>query len=230
MQSYFKRLAWLFTALVIAAVSAVACSTGEPVSPDANAELAVQSAAGTGTPGSQSPDSEVFVSDKGFIKVGIGTSVDDVYPSGLDPSCFPPGPGYPPSAGPPEGPPPVPGYLPEGSVLHKEHQSPGGWHMANTYAGPSNNFRVTVMRGVCPGLSLPAQAFWELVTVAGRWGILFEGACFDGSDGGCDWDPNFARILWIETDEGFVELRSVINPLDKDELIKIAESVPEIGS
>ena len=61
----------------------------------------------------------------------------------------------------------------------------------------------------------------------GHWGILFDGACFEGSDGGCDWDPSFARALWFETGRGYVlEIRSVVNPIDKDELLKIAESMP----
>ena len=120
----------------------------------------------------------------------------------------------------------MPSYLPEGSVLDKEHRSSEGRHMASTYVGPSNNFRVTITHGICGGGSIPAEANWELETVAGHWGILFEGACFEGSDGGCDWDPDFARTLWIETDRGYVELRSVIYPLDKVELMKIAESLP----
>ncbi len=65
------------------------------------------------------------------------------------------------------------------------------------------------------------------MTVAGHWGILFDGACFDGSGGGCDWDPDFARTLWFETGRGYaVEIRSVVNPIDQDELLKIAESMP----
>lgn len=228
MQSHFKPPVWLFTVAVIAAASVMGCSTGEPAGSDANAEQAGPSDASNGAPGSQSPGSQIFVSDNGFIKVGIGTDVDDVYPSGLDPSCVSPGPGYPVPAdlAPRTNSPPVPGYLPEGSVLDKEHHNLEGRHIANTYVGPSNNFRVTITHGICGGGSIPAETHWELVTVAGRWGILFEGACFEGSDGGCDWDPHFARTLWLETDQGYVELRSAAYPLDKVELLRVAGSLP----
>ncbi len=224
MQSSFRSLIWLFTTAVIVAASAVGCSSDEPDSPDANTEQAAQPIDPADPP---SPDEQVLVGDKGFIKVGIGTSVDDVYPPGLDPSCVPPGPGDLVPGSPLPSSPPVPGYLPEGFALKKESHSRDGRHFADSYASASNSYRFKVFVWRCSRLSIPAEAHWELVTVAGHWGILFEGACFEGSDGGCDWDPNFARTLWFETDEGYVvEMSSLIVPLDKAELIKIAESLP----
>ena len=120
----------------------------------------------------------------------------------------------------------MPGYLPEGSSLNKEHHNPDGRHIADSYVSASGSFRFRVSHWTCGGLTLRPEAHWELVTVAGHWGILFEGACFEGSDGGCDWDPDFARTLWVETDEGYVKVRSTVVPLDKAELLKIAESMP----
>ncbi len=217
-------LIWLFTIAVIAAASAVACSSGEPDSPDDNVEQAAQTIDQAAPP---SLDGQIFVSDKGFIKVGISIdNIDDVYPPGLDPSCVSPGPGYPPPAALPAGSPPKPGYLPEGFALKKEHHSPDGRHVGDSYVGAG---RFSVSHWACGGLTLRAEAHWELVTVAGHWGILFDGACFakEGADGGCDFDPDFARTLWFETDQGYVvEIRSLIVPLDKIELLKIAESMP----
>ncbi len=222
MQSYLGRGPWRFLLVGILIAAAVACSSGEPDNPDANAEQAVQ----TIDSPEPSPDGQVFVSDKGFIKVGIGTDVDEVYPPGLDPSCVSPGPGSPPPAAAPAGSPPVPSYLPEGFALNKEIRH-GDRHVADSYVGAG---RFTVMHGTCRGASLHAEAHWELVTVTGHWGILFEGACFEGSDGGCDWDPDFARTLWFETDQGYVEITSLVVPLDKAELLKIAESLPVFDS
>ena len=220
MQSYLKYGQWPFLLVGILIAAAVACSSGEPDDPDSNAEQAVQTIDVADPP---SLDGQVFVSDKGFIKVGIGTNVDDVYPPGLDPSCVSPGPGYPPPAAAPAGSPPVPSYLPGGFALSKELRNPDGRHVADSYVGAG---RFSVSHWTCGGLALRPEAHWELVTVAGRWGILFEGACFEGSDGGCDWDPDFARTLWFETDQGYVEILSLVVPLDKAELLKIAESLP----
>ncbi len=173
-------------------------------------------------------DGQVFVSDKGFIKVGIGIdSIDDVYPPGLDPSCVSPGPGYafpafPAAYAPPAGSPPVPSYLPKGFALNKEIRH-GDRHVADSYVDAG---RFSVSHWTCGGLALQPEAHWELVTVADHWGIMFEGACFEGSDGGCDRDPDFARTLRFETDQGYVEITSLAVPLDKAELVKIAESMP----
>ena len=206
MQPYPNYGPWPLLLVVILVATAVACSDEGPEG---------------------ASDGQVFVSEKGFIKVGIGTSVDDVYPSGLDPSCVSPGPGYPAPAHrePRTDSPPVPGYLPEESALNKEIRH-GDRHVADSYISESGSFRFTVSHWTCGGLSLQAEAHWELVTVAGHWGVLFEGACFEGSDGECDWDPDFARTLWFETDRGYVELRSTVNPLGKGELLKIAKSMP----
>lgn len=209
MQPYPRCGPWLILLVGILVAAAVACSDEQP---------------------EDVSNGQVLVGDKGFLKVGVGTNIDDVYPPGLDPSCVSPGPGYPPPAGPPDDPPPVPAYLPEGSTLNEEHHSPDGRHVADSYVSASGSFRFTVRHGICGGGSFPAELDWELMTVAGHWGILFEGACFEGSDGGCDWDPDFARTLWFETGEGYVEVRSVENPLDKGELLKIAESMPVFDS
>ena len=171
-------------------------------------------------------DGQVLVGAEGFLTVGIGVDVDDLYPPGLDPSCVPPGPGYPPPGASLPDSPPVPGYLPEGFALEEERLSPTGRHLADSYASASNSYSFTVSVWGCSRISIPPEAHWELVTVSGHWGILFDGACFEGSDGGCDWDPSFARALWFETGRGYVlEIRSVVNPIDKDELLKIAESM-----
>lgn len=171
-------------------------------------------------------DGQVLVGAEGFLTVGIGVDVDDLYPPGLDSSCVPPGPGYPPPGASMPDSPPVPGYLPEGFALEEERLS-GGRHLANLYTSASNSYRFTVSVWGCSRISIPPEAHWELVTVARHWGILFDGACFEGSDGGCDWDPDFSRALWFETGRGYVlEIRSVVNPIDKGELLKIAESMP----
>ncbi len=218
-----RSLLWLF----IVAATSVACSSGEPSSPDANAEQAVQTIDPVAPP---SQDEQVLVGDKGFLMVGIGINVDDVNPPGLDPSCVPPGPGYPPGSPLPSSP-PAPDYLPEGFALKKEHHASDGRHIADSYASASNSYRFTVYVWTCSRLSIPAEAHWELVTVAGHWGILLDGACFEGSDGGCDWDPDFARTLWFETDQGYVvEIKSLVVPLDEAELLKIAESMPVFDS
>ena len=199
MQSYLRHGLWPFLLTGVLFVTAVACS-----------------------------EEQVFVSDKGFIKVGMGTNLDDVYPPELDPPCVSPGPGYPPPATAPAGSLPMPGYLPGGFALSKELRNPDGRHVADSYVGAG---RFSVSHGTCGGFSIPAKLHWELgVTVADYWGILFEGACFEGSDGGCDWDPDFARTLMFETDQGYVEITSLVHPLDKGELLKIAESLPVFNS
>ena len=229
MESCLIHGPWPFLLVGILIAAAVACSSGEPDNPDSNAEQAVQTVDGNGTPDAPSPDGQVFVSDKGFTKVGIDTNLDDVYPPGLDPSCVSPGPGYPLPADfePRTDSPPVPGYLPVGFALNKEIRNPDGRHVADSYVGAG---RFSVWHGTCGGFSIPAKLHWELVTVADHWGILFEGACFEGSDGGCDWDPDFARTLMFETDQGYVEITSLVHPLDKGELLKIAESLPVFNS
>ena len=70
MQPYPNYGPWPLLLVVILVATAVACSDEGPEG---------------------ASDGQVFVSEKGFIKVGIGTSVDDVS-SGLDP-CVSPGPG-----------------------------------------------------------------------------------------------------------------------------------------
>ncbi len=209
MQPSFKHRPWLVLLVAILVATSAACSDEQPEG---------------------ASDGQVFVSEKGFIKVGIGTDID-VYPPWLEPSCVPPGPGDPlPADYSTLGSPPVPGYLPEGFALDREHRSPDDRHIADTYISASGSFRFTVMHGICAGVSFPAKLHWELVTVAGHWGILYEGACFEGSDGGCDWDPDFARTLLFETDQGHVEVRSTVVPLDKGELVRIAESMPVFDS
>ena len=192
--------------------------------------LGIAVAAGVACSGENPDDStepQVLVGDKGFLMVGIGTDVDDVYPAGLDPSCVPPGPGSPAIGAPLPSSPPVPDYLPEGFALKDEGHTSDGRHFSDSYASASNSYRFTVYAWTCSRFSIPGEAHWEQVTVAGHWGILFDGACSEGSDGGCDWDPNLARTLWFETAQGYVvEMRSPVNPLDKDELLKIAESMP----
>ena len=185
--------------------------------------------ASTDTPSS---DTDIMVSALGFIRVGLaGRNIDDVYPPGLHESCVSPGPGYPPPAAKMEvGPPPVPAYLPEGVSLDQESHFPDGSHIGSIYAGkggPNSGVRVTVRHGVCESVTAPAPSdggdSWELTSVEGNWGIFFHE------------DGNTILNLTMETETGFVEIRSVDlqakqrNRIGKDELIKIAELMPVFG-
>lgn len=186
-------------------------------------------AASADTPSS---DTDIMVSALGFIRVGLaGQIMDDVYPPGVHESCVSPGPGYPPPSGKIEvGSPPVPAYLPEGVSLDQESHSPDGSHIGSIYAGKggaNSGVRVTVRHGVCESVTAPAPSndgdLWELTSVEGNWGIFFHE------------DGNTILNLTLETESGFVEIRSVDlqakqrNRIGKDELVKIAESMPVFG-
>lgn len=177
-------------------------------------------------------EADTVVSPLGFIKVGFaGRNLDDVYPPGVHQSCISPGPGYPSAASKTEiGSPPVPAYLPEGMSLDQESLAPGGTHIGNIYAakgGVNSGVRVTVRHGTCESVIVPAprddSGSWELTSVAGNWGIFFRE------------DGNTILNLTLETESGFVEIRSVDlqakqrNRIGKDELLRIAESVPAFG-
>ena len=243
MRAYLGSLIWS-TAIVVS-TSVVACSSGELDVPDANVAQAVT----VGSDGNESPDTlssetgahvdaQVFVSEGGFVKVGIGTNVDDVYAPGLDPSCVSPGPGYPPPVVYRAESPPEPGYLPEGLALSEELRV-GDRHFGNSYvaAGDVNSgVRISVSHGVCGKVNAPADEYWELVTVAGHWGILVRGACVTETDiqpenlADC-WDPDFALSLVFETGQGYVEVVGIDSSsgqyrVDKAELARIAASMP----
>ncbi len=174
----------------------------------------------------------ILVSTLGFVRVGFGgMKLDDVYPSSLHESCISPGPGYPPAASKKEiGSPPLPAYLPEGVSLDQESFAPDGTRIGNIYAakdGVNSGVRITVRHGTCESVNVPAPRndgdSWELAPVAGSWGIFFQ----ERSGG-----PTLN--LTMETETGFIEIRSTDlgakqNRVGKDELIKIAESMPIFG-
>ena len=175
-------------------------------------------------------DADVLVSTLGFVRVGLnGKDAYDVYPPGVHDSCIPPGPGHAPPAAKKEiGSPPAPAYLPEGVSLDQESHAPGGAHVGNIYAatgGVNSGLRITVRHGACDVVRTPSDNgdSWELTPVAGNWGIFFHE------------DGNTILNLTLETESGFVEIRSIDlqakqrNRVGKDELIKIAESMPVFG-
>jgi len=186
-------------------------------------------ATSTDTPSS---DTDIMVSALGFIRVGLsGQNMDDVYLRGVHESCVSSAPGYPPAAAKTEvGSPPIPAYLPEGVSLDQESHSPDGSHIGSIYVGKrgaNSGVRVTVRHGVCESVTVHAPSdegdSWELTPVEGNWGIFFHEA------------GNTILNLTLETESGFVEIRSVDlqakqrNRIGKDELIKIAESMPVFG-
>ena len=184
------------------------------------------------------PETGFIISPLGFVKVGIGESVDDVYPPGLHERCISPGPGYPPPISQEAVSPPVPAYLPEGLSLERRSYTPGGTHIGDIYVG-IDGARITVRSGACGAVFAP-PGLWEPISVVAAWGILVQGTCVvDGDsdiysveDGLPDcWKPNAALSLTMETPAGFVEIRSVnvgVNPnsIGKDDLVRIAESMP----
>ena len=170
------------------------------------------------------------MSTLGFVRVGLnGKDAYEVYPPGVHDSCTPPGPGHAPPAAKKEiGSPPVPAYLPEGVSLDQESHAPGGAHVGNIYAatgGVNSGLRITVRHGACDVVRTPSDNgdSWELTPVASNWGIFFHE------------DGNTILNLTLETKSGFVEIRSIDlqakqrNRVGKDELIKIAESMPVFG-
>ncbi|MDE2718614.1 MAG: hypothetical protein OXI33_16605 [Chloroflexota bacterium] len=177
-------------------------------------------------------EADILVSTLGFVRVGFGgMNLDDVYPSGLHESCISPGPGHPPSGSKKKiGAPPLPAYLPEGVSLDQESFTPGGAHIGNIYAangGVNSGVRITVRHGTCESVNLPAPRndgdSWELTPIAGSWGIFFQ-----------ERSGGLALNLTLETETGFIEIRSTDlgakqNRVGKDELIKIAESMPIFG-
>lgn len=184
------------------------------------------------TPSSQSDaqaDTEILVSELGFIKVGVDESVSEVNPPGVHPWCISPGEGWPPPI--PErvmgDSPPVPYYLPEGVSLDKEVHDPSGFHVGNVYLG-NGGVRIHVSYGTC--LSTYVETgLWEITSVGDHWGILIDGAWVGvGPSDKIVWEPGFALTLYFETDEGFVEVRTFDSErtgIGKDELLKIAQSM-----
>ena len=185
------------------------------------------------------PETGFIISPLGFVKVGIGESVDDVYPPGLHERCISPGPGYPPPISAVS--PPVPAYLPADVSLERKSYTPGGAHIGDIYVGIDGE-RITVRSGACTAVFAP-PGLWEPISVAAAWGILVQGACVVDGDSGiysvedglpdC-WKPNAALSLTMETPAGFVEIRSVDigvnqNSIGKDELVRIAESMPVLA-
>ena len=184
------------------------------------------------------PETGFIISPLGFVKVGIGESVDDVYPPGLHERCISPGPGYPPPISQESVSPPVPAYLPAGVSLERKSYAPSGAYIGDIYVGSAGE-RITVRSGACGAVFAP-PGLWEPISVAGVWGVLVQGACVVAGDSGiysvedalpdC-WKPNAALNLTMETESGFVEIRSVNvgvnqNNIGKDEIVKIAESMP----
>ena len=128
------------------------------------------------------------------------------------------------------GSPPIPVYLPEGVSLDQESHAPDGTYIDNIYTGKrgaNSGVRVMVRHGVCESVTVRAPSddsdSWELAPVAENWGIFYHE------------DGNTILNLTLETESGFVEIRSVDlgaterNRVGKDELIKIAESMPVFG-
>ena len=200
------------------------------VSPSSAAQAAKSD---TPSPNADTPtEADIMVSALGFIRVGLaGQIMDDVYPTGVHESCVSPGPGYSPAGAKTEvGSPPIPAYLPEGVSLDQEFHSPDGSHIGSIYAGKggaNSGVRVTVRHGVCESVTVGDPSddgdSWELTSVEGNWGIFFHES------------RNIILNLTLETESGFVEIRSVDlqakqrNRIGKDELIKIAESMPIFG-
>lgn len=207
-------------------IVAVACSSGSSSATESTAlseEQGTPVDTSSPTPSSL-PNADVLVSTLGFIRVGLdGKDVTDVYPPGVHELCVPPKAGSPPPASKEElGSPPVPTYLPEGFSLDQESLSPDGTHIGNIYVGKQgahSGVRVTVRHGVCEMVHISnGDDSWELTPVAGNWGIFFHE------------DGQTTLNLTLETESGFVEIRSIDlqakqqNRVDKDELIKIAQS------
>ncbi len=187
----------------------------------------------TSSPNADTPtEADLLVSTLGFIRVGLdGKDAYNVYPPGVHESCVSPAPGHPPPAAKMEvGSPPVPAYLPEGVSLDQESHAPDGTHIGNIYAGKggaNSGVRVTVRHGVCESVTVRTPSdkgdSSELTSVEGNWGIFFHE------------DADIILNLTLETENGFVEIRSIDlqakqrNRIGKDELIKIAESMPIFG-
>ncbi|MCY4529858.1 MAG: hypothetical protein OXD46_12595 [Chloroflexi bacterium] len=171
---------------------------------------------------------DILQSDRKFITIALSRYRSDI--SSIDPSVLHPWCTHPDAESvtvPPKQrkSPPVPEYLPEGVSLHREVHLPNGRHFQDTYVsdgGNGNHIRLNVTHGTCL-ITSKAPEFIEQTSVAGNWGVFLSGAKGAGS-----FDLHF------ETDLGVVSINRVITggkeqSVTKDELIKIAESMPIFG-
>lgn len=217
-------ISFIAAAMLLAATSACSDDSRDT---DAAARTDVEPAQDDGQD-AQTESVDILQSDNRFITIALSryrSSVSDIDPSALNPWCT-----HPDSADivvPPmqRTSPPVPEYLPEGVSLHNQISHPDGRHYGDTYVsgdGNGDHIRIRVLHDTCL-ITNSDPALIERVSVGGNWG-----AFLTGLKGAVSFDLHF------ETDLGVVTIERVITgdqgeSVGKDELVRIAESMPVFG-
>lgn len=217
-----------FIAAVMLLAAASACSD-DSRDTDAAARTDVEPAQDDGQD-AQTESVDILQSDNRFITIALSryrSSVSDIDPSALNPWCT-----HPDSADivvPPmqRTSPPVPEYLPEGVSLHNQISHPDGRHYGDTYVsgdGNGDHIRIRVLHDTCL-ITNSDPALIERVSVGGNWGVFLTGL-----KGAVSFDLHFETDLGVVTIERVIITGDQGESVGKDDLVRIAESMPVFGS
>ena len=202
----------------------------DPSAANANAGDPQNSASAPADPiAAQTESVDILQSDNRFITIALSryrSSVSDIDPSALNPWCT-----HPDSADivvPPmqRTSPPVPEYLPEGVSLHNQISHPDGRHYGDTYVsgdGNGDHVRIIVLHDTCL-ITNSDPALIERVSVGGNWGVFLTGL-----KGAVSFDLHFETDLGVVTIERVIITGDQGESVGKDELVRIAESMPVFG-